>query len=176
MTPGEDPNYYAAVARAEERDKSPVKDVKSGRQRSPTKLKPSQVRRVTGRLPGRSILTGKHPRKWAALSIVSTCDALLAPCPQRASLLLACSQFAPQPSYGEEDEEESGGGGDEGMTEHDKMLDTILEEEELLITAHRMHIEETMELVRAETTRLLYRYRVPLWELIWYPCCTRFVM
>eukprot|EP00955_Chlamydomonas_euryale_P033237 347417-Chlamydomonas_euryale.AAC.2 len=29
------------------------------------------------------------------------------------------------------------------------MLDTILEEEELLITAHRMHIEETMELVRA---------------------------
>lgn len=40
------------------------------------------------------------------------------------------------------------------LSAHDKMLDTILEEEELLITAHRMHIEETMELVRSEMNLL----------------------
>jgi hypothetical protein len=43
---------------------------------------------------------------------------------------------------------------DEIMSEHNRMLDTILEEEELLITAHRMHIEETMEMVRSEMNLL----------------------
>ncbi len=34
------------------------------------------------------------------------------------------------------------------MAKRDELMDTILEEEEQLITAHRMQIEETMELVR----------------------------
>ena len=40
------------------------------------------------------------------------------------------------------------------LSEHNRMLDTILVEEELLITAHRLHIEETMEMVRSEMNLL----------------------
>ena len=45
VTPGEDPNYYAAVARAdfEVRDKSPVKDAKQQRLRPPEKVRAEQV-------------------------------------------------------------------------------------------------------------------------------------
>lgn len=96
VTPGEDPNYYAAVARAEGRKESPPKD------KPRVKPKPSQ---------------------------------------------------AAQHSFDEEEEEETGQN-ELMLSAHDKMLDTILEEEELLITAHRMHIEETMELVRSEMNLL----------------------
>jgi hypothetical protein len=54
----------------------------------------------------------------------------------------------------EEDEADEVGHDDEIMSEHNRMLDTILVEEELLITAHRVHIEETMELVRSEMNLL----------------------
>ncbi len=49
VTPGENPNYNAAVARAdvESRDKSPVKDVKQ-RLRPPDKVKADQVRGGAG--------------------------------------------------------------------------------------------------------------------------------
>jgi hypothetical protein len=42
---------------------------------------------------------------------------------------------------------------DEIMSEHNRMLDTTMEEE-LLITAHHMHIEETMEMVRSKMNLL----------------------
>ncbi len=111
MTPGDNPNYYAAAARgggapdvAARNDKSPVKDAK--------------------------------PR-------------------QDVPAVKAAAIYAEDDDEGDEDEDD--GGADLGATnlsEHDRMLDTILVEEELLITAHRLHIEETMELVRNEMNLL----------------------
>lgn len=89
VTPGEDPNYYAAVARAD--------GVAPGKER---KVSPNKI----------------------SSELVDSYD--------------------------------DGDDGDEILSEHNKMLDTILEEEELLITAHRLHIEETMELVRNEMNLL----------------------
>lgn len=43
---------------------------------------------------------------------------------------------------------------DEEMSRHEDLMDTILEEEEQLITAHRMQIEETMDVVRREMALL----------------------
>lgn len=65
---------------------------------------------------------------------------------------------APVVSYDDLDDDDDGeiGTPDDGgiLSEHNRMLDTILVEEELLITAHRLHIEETMELVRSEMNLL----------------------
>lgn len=54
------------------------------------------------------------------------------------------------PYYDEPDNDDD----DEMMAKRDELMDTILEEEEQLITAHRMQIEETMELVRKEMSLL----------------------
>uniref|UniRef100_A0A7R9YS33 Kinesin-like protein n=1 Tax=Chlamydomonas euryale TaxID=1486919 RepID=A0A7R9YS33_9CHLO len=106
VTPGEDPNYYAAVARADEEAEAVKK-------------------------PSKPILRAGGGQRAGGPNKVTD----------------SAANGGGRGSPGGSDE-------DEILSEHNKMLDTILEEEELLITAHRMHIEETMELVRSEMNLL----------------------
>mmetsp|Transcript_12612 Transcript_12612/g.27255 ORF Transcript_12612/g.27255 Transcript_12612/m.27255 type:complete len:659 (+) Transcript_12612:246-2222(+) len=119
VTPGDDPNYFAAVARANlgeapaangGRDRSPLKDVKANRPRTPSKQAMDQEQQAA----------------------------------------LQAQQQARRSYYDEQDDEPE----DELVVKHEDLMDTIMEEEERLITAHRMQIEETMELVRNEMAML----------------------
>ncbi|KAG1655340.1 hypothetical protein FOA52_008855 [Chlamydomonas sp. UWO 241] len=110
VTPGDDPNYFAAIARADAPPaNAPKAFVKAGGGQ--------RASNAHGAPPAGGGGGGARGSPGAAQT----------------------------PDYDDDDDE---------MSEHNKMLDTILEEEELLITAHRMHIEETMEAVRSEMTLL----------------------
>lgn len=56
---------------------------------------------------------------------------------------------AERAAYDDEDDFE-----DPLSRQHDDLMDTILEEEEQLITAHRLQIEDTMDMVRREMALL----------------------
>ncbi|KAJ9508955.1 hypothetical protein QJQ45_028285 [Haematococcus lacustris] len=116
VTPGQDPAYYAAVMQAHHdapaaaapvaRDRSPLKDIKSNRPRTPSRMEHYVAKpEVVVQMPARQI---------------------------------------------DDDDLED----DELLRQREDLMDTILEEEEQLITAHRLQIEETMDVVRREMALL----------------------
>eukprot|EP00798_Chlamydomonas_sp_ICE-L_P010331 gene10331-8267_t len=116
VTPGENPAYYAAVARAatEDHDEPPA-----------------------ARSPAPEVSRASRPSPHKGVSARASVE----PQPTRAAPAASAST-----SFDDDE--------DEIMAARDELMDTILEGEEQLITAHRMQIEETMELVRKEMALL----------------------
>eukprot|EP00983_Pelagomonas_calceolata_P088579 1157220-Pelagomonas_calceolata.AAC.4 len=124
VTPGNNPAYHAAVERAHQpdgamaggaRDRSPLRDVKLNRVRPPTPptLEPPQlcpVARVLDPEPASQVL-----HKDCSKRGINKVNAV--------------------PISGDLEYDD-----DEEMSRHEDLMDTILEEEEQLITAHRMQV------------------------------------
>eukprot|EP00798_Chlamydomonas_sp_ICE-L_P027409 gene27409-4703_t len=143
VTPGQNPAYYAAVARA---------NIEEEQYSSPAAVRsPAPDVRKSNVAPGAAV-GARVPARAAPQQQVAPRAAVGARVPARA---------APQQQVrqAEDDEDE-----DELMAQRDELMDTILEEEEQLITAHRTQIEETMELIE-ETMELVRKEMALLTEV-----------